>query len=218
MFLSKTLALELSSLEKMKPQERLQKKGTAPQLMVGFNRRFSPHIQKIKDLISRVNSTKTFVMTINAGEVSSDHWIQDRSVGGGRILGEACHFVDLMRFLAGCKITAFSAHKVDSQNDRQAISDTASITLNFEDGSMGTILYLSKGAPDFPKERIEIFASGGVLQLDNFENLKVLLSFKNLNLYKQDKGQQLCWALLMQLLQGKQAIPVSQIFEVSRLI
>ena len=93
-------------------------------------------------------------MTINAGEVSSDHWIQDRSVGGGRILGEACHFVDLMRFLAGCKITAFSAHKVDSQNDRQAISDTASITLNFEDGSMGTILYLSKGLQIFQKSEL----------------------------------------------------------------
>lgn len=222
-FVEKPLALELSSLEKIENAFRsvCKKSGTAPQLMVGFNRRFSPHIQKIKDLISRVNSTKTFVMTINAGEVSSDHWIQDRSVGGGRILGEACHFVDLMRFLAGCKITAFSAHKVDSQNDRQAISDTASITLNFEDGSMGTILYLSKGAPDFPKERIEIFASGGVLQLDNFRKLKGFSwpGFKKFNLYKQDKGQLNCTrAFVDAITSGKQAIPVSQIFEVSRVI
>ena len=96
-------------------------------LMVGFNRRFSPHIQKMKFLLDKIRQPKAFIMTINAGILPTDHWAQDSEIGGGRIVGEACHFIDLLRFLADSPIRSWNATpKVNN--------DTISITLIFEDG------------------------------------------------------------------------------------
>jgi len=195
-------------------------KAVAPLLMVGFNRRFAPQVQKIKALLAGVTGPKALVMTVNAGAIPADHWTQDPAVGGGRIIGEACHFIDLLRFLAGVRIVRAEALALDA-----ATRDSVSISLGFADGSLGTILYLANGSKAFPKERLEVFAAGRVLQLDNFRKLTGFgwPGFKKLNLWRQDKGQQACAAAFVQALRARVAgeavappIPLEEILEVSR--
>ncbi|MCC7279661.1 MAG: Gfo/Idh/MocA family oxidoreductase, partial [Chromatiaceae bacterium] len=187
----------------------------APILMVGFNRRFAPQVQKIKALLAGVTGPKALVMTVNAGAIPADHWTQDPAVGGGRIIGEACHFIDLLRFLAGAPIARAAAVALDAPT-----RDSVSISLRFADGSLGTILYLANGSKAFPKERLEVFAAGRVLQLDNFRKLTGFgwPGFKKLNLWRQDKGQQACAAAFVQALRsgGPAPIPLGEILEVSR--
>lgn len=193
--------------------------GQGPQLMVGFNRRFSPQVQKMKALLQPVKEPKSFIMTMNAGAIPTNHWTQDNAVGGGRIIGEACHFIDLMRFLAGSPIVSVQARRMGDAPGVLITEDKASITLGFEDGSFGTIMYLANGAASFPKERVEVFTAGRVLQLDNFRKLKGYgwPGFNKLNLWKQDKGQNACAVAFLQAVEkGSPAIPVEEIFEVAR--
>jgi predicted dehydrogenase len=190
-----------------------------PQIMVGFNRRFAPQVQKMKDLLAPVKEPKSFIMTMNAGAIPSNHWTQDSAVGGGRIIGEACHFIDLMRFLAGSPIVSVQARRMGDTPGMAVTEDKASITLGFEDGSFGTIMYLANGAASFPKERVEVFAAGRVLQLDNFRKLKGYgwPGFSKMNLWKQDKGQNACAAAFLQAIEkGVPAIAPDEIFEVAR--
>ncbi|HCL3931879.1 TPA: Gfo/Idh/MocA family oxidoreductase, partial [Pseudomonas aeruginosa] len=192
--------------------------GASAQLMVGFNRRFSPQVQKMKSLLAAVKEPKSFIMTMNAGAIPANHWTQDKAVGGGRIIGEACHFIDLMRFLAGSRIVSVQARSMGDGAGVEVTEDKASITLGFEDGSFGTILYLANGAASFPKERVEVFTAGRVLQLDNFRKFKGYgwPGFSKLNLWKQDKGQNACAKAFLDGLQsGQQAIPAEEIFEVA---
>ena len=187
--------------------------------MVGFNRRFAPQVQKMKALLQVVKEPKSFIMTMNVGAIPADHWTQDNTVGGGRIIGEACHFIDLMRFLAGSPIVSIQARRMGDVPGMMITEDKASITLGFEDGSFGTILYLANGAASFPKERVEVFVAGRVLQLDNFRKLKGYgwPRFNKMNLWKQDKGQNACATAFLQAIEnGKPAIPVDEIFEVAR--
>ncbi|MFA0812610.1 bi-domain-containing oxidoreductase [Microbulbifer epialgicus] len=218
-FVEKPLAISFAELDKVKmAYDKAHKSGRGPQLMIGFNRRFSPHIQKIKSLLQAVDQPKSFIMTMNAGAIPANHWTQDNTVGGGRIIGEACHFIDLMRFLAGSKIVSIQARRMGDTPGIDITEDKASITLGFEDGSFGTILYLANGAASFPKERIEVFVAGRTLQLDNFRKLKGYgwPGFSKLNLWKQDKGQNACSAAFLRgLEQGSSAIPVDEIFEVA---
>ncbi len=193
--------------------------GQGPRLMVGFNRRFSPHVQKMKALLQAVKEPKSFIMTMNAGAIPANHWTQDNAVGGGRIIGEACHFIDLMRFLAGSPIVSVQARRMGDAPGVQITEDKASITLGFEDGSFGTIFYLANGAASFPKERVEVFAAGRVLQLDNFRKLKGYgwPGFNRLNLWKQDKGQRACAAAFLNAVENRvPAIPPDEIFQVAR--
>ena len=141
-------------------------------LMVGYNRRFSPHIRKIKKLLSLKKQPKVFIMTMNAGSIDPQHWTQDKQLGGGRIIGEACHYIDLMRFLAASKIKSFNAIKMEEGRLSKHTNDKCIISLKFEDGSIGSIHYLANGGKLFPKERVEIFCENSVLQLDNFLKLK----------------------------------------------
>jgi predicted dehydrogenase len=184
-------------------------------LMVGFNRRFAPQVQKIKALLAGVTGPKAFVMTVNAGTIPPGHWTQDPAVGGGRILGEACHFIDLLRFLAGAPIVHHARIGMAS-----ATGDTVSLQLGFADGSIGTVHYLANGSKAFPKERLEVFAAGRVLQLDNFRRLRGFgwPGFKSMNLWSQDKGQRACAAAFMQALRmgGPAPIALEEILEVSR--
>ncbi|MEY6432355.1 bi-domain-containing oxidoreductase [Thioalkalicoccus limnaeus] len=194
--------------------------GPAPLLMVGFNRRFAPHVQKMKTLLDAVSEPKSFIMTMNAGAIPADHWTQDRAVGGGRIIGEACHFIDLMRFLAGSPIVSLQARAMGAAPGVAVTEDKAALLLGFADGSFGTIHYLANGAASFPKERIEVFCAGRVLQLDNFRRLTGYgwPGFKGLNLWRQDKGQKACAAAFLNAIaEGRPApIPPDEIFEVAR--
>lgn len=219
-FVEKPLALHHTELDEVQAAyDAAHHSGNGPHLMVGFNRRFSPQVEKMKALLQAVKEPKSFIMTMNAGAIPANHWTQDNAVGGGRIIGEACHFIDLMRFLAGSPIVSIQARRMGDAPGMVITEDKASITLGFEDGSFGTILYLANGAASFPKERIEVFAAGRVLQLDNFRKLKGYgwPGFNKLNLWKQDKGQNACAAAFLQAVQkGVPAIPLEEIFEVAR--
>jgi predicted dehydrogenase len=201
--------------------EEAQKSDNPPKLMVGFNRRFSPQIQKMKELLTPIKEPKSFIMTMNAGAIPSDHWTQDNEVGGGRIIGEACHFIDLMRYLAGCEIVSVQARRMGDTNTVDVTEDKAAILLGFEDGSFGTIHYFANGSASFPKERVEVFAANKVLQLDNFVKLKGFgwEGFKKLNLWKQDKGQNLCSKLFLDSIKNGTEAPISadEIFEIARI-
>ena len=218
-FVEKPLAITLEELDAI---EAAYNSGTNNNIvMVGFNRRFSPHIVKMKTLLSSSNAPKNIVMTINAGEVPSDHWLQDKEVGGGRVIGEVCHFLDLMRFLVGKQVTQHSATMIGESPLVKIRDDKVVIVLSFSDGSVGVINYLANGGKAFPKERIEVFSNDAVLQLNNFRELKGYgwKGFKNFKTIRQNKGQKECVsAFVDSVTSGSFApIPMHELLEVSRL-
>ncbi|MEC7742659.1 MAG: bi-domain-containing oxidoreductase [Pseudomonadota bacterium] len=216
-FCEKPLCLTLDELAQIEAEKA---KRPDLHLMVGFNRRFAPHIVQMKKLLSRIDLPKAFVMTVNAGEIPADHWTQDATVGGGRIVGEGCHFIDLLRHLAGAPIVSHHAVALGAHDAVAVREDKAVITLEFADGSIGTIQYLANGHNAVAKERLEVFAAGRVMQLDNFLRLKLSgwPGVKGARLWRQDKGQGACAAAFMQAVRGeaKAAIPVQEVFESSR--
>jgi predicted dehydrogenase/threonine dehydrogenase-like Zn-dependent dehydrogenase len=189
-------------------------------LMVGFNRRFSPHARRMKTLLDSVAEPKCFVMTVNAGAIPPEHWTQDREAGGGRLVGEACHFIDLLRFLAGAAITSTQVSAMGAAPGMRVRDDKASITLGFADGSIGTIHYFANGHKAFPKERLEVFCGGRILQLDNFRKLIGWgwQGFSGMRLWWQDKGQQACVDAFLSAARGESPapIPIDELLEVSR--
>jgi predicted dehydrogenase/threonine dehydrogenase-like Zn-dependent dehydrogenase len=214
-FVEKPLAIDASGLAAVETAcAELAAAGRAPLLMVGFNRRFAPHVQRMKSLVSALPVAKAFVMTVNAGAVPAGHWTKDVPVSGGRIIGEACHFIDLLRFLAGASIV--STRSTHMRGD----PDSAAIELAFADGSIGTIHYLANGSRTYPKERLVVFAGGGVLQLDNFRRLAGYgwPGFSAMNLWRQDKGQRACAAAFVRALEsgGQSPIPLDEVLEVAR--
>lgn len=223
-FVEKPLAItrdELSEIEQT--YEKVNGgEGGALLLMVGFNRRFAPQVQKMKALLSSVHEPKTLVMTVNAGAIPSDHWTQDPAVGGGRIIGEACHFIDLERFLVGAPILSVQvAAQEQGQGVRKgALADQVTVTLRFADGSMGTVHYLSNGHKSFPKERLEVFCAGRILQLDNYRNLYGYgwPGFKRMGLWRQDKGQAACAASFVEAVRSGKPSPIAfeELVEVTR--
>lgn len=219
-FVEKPLAINQQQLEQVKKSYAKQAAEVPIHLMVGFNRRFAPQVVKMKELLSTIHQPKSFIMTMNAGSIPADHWTQDIERGGGRIIGEACHFIDLMRFLADSKITSVQARRMGTKDNNDICEDKAAIILGFEDGSFGTIHYLANGSASFPKERIEVFVDGKVLQLDNFRKLKGFgfKGFNKMNLWQQDKGQKACVAAFLSAINtGNQTpIAVEEIFEVAQ--
>ena len=217
-FVEKPLALNHNEIDGI--IEALGVQENQPRLMVGYNRRFSPQIQMMKALLEVIKEPKSFIMTMNAGAIPANHWTQDPAAGGGRILGEACHYIDLMRFLAGSAITGYQATQMGNVPSVEIREDKAAIMLNFADGSFGVIHYLANGGSSFPKERIEVFAAGATLQIDNFRKMTGFNwpGFKKMNLSKQDKGQEACAeAFLKSIREGKPApISVEEIIEVAR--
>ncbi len=216
-FVEKPLALKHDELKAIEQAHAYAvAAGKSPILMVGFNRRFSPQLLKMKELLDGAKGPKAFVMTVNAGAIPADHWTQDMEVGGGRIIGEACHFIDLLRYLAGVAIVSHSSARMDA-----ATVDTVTIQLAFADGSMGTVHYFANGSKAFPKERLEVFAAGRVLQLDNFRKLTALgwPGFRKMNLWRQDKGQKNCAAAFVRGVKqdGQAPIPFDEIMDVSRI-
>jgi predicted dehydrogenase len=189
-------------------------------LMVGFNRRFAPHVVKMKSLLEGKREPKVIIIMVNAGAIPGEHWTQDLEVGGGRIIGEGCHFIDLMRFLVGHPITSHQAMMMGDVPGVEVRDDKVSINLSFADGSFGTIHYLANGGKAFPKERIEVFCGDAVLQMDNYRVLKGYgwKGFKKMKLFKQDKGQFACAkAFVNAVRDGKPSpIPYEEVMESSR--
>lgn len=218
-FVEKPLALRLEDVEAIELAYNEQK-GTN-KLMVGYNRRFAPHVQKMKALLSPKRLPKTFIMTMNAGAIPAEHWTQDSEVGGGRIIGEACHYIDLMRFLVGASITGFNAMRIGEVDGVEVPEDKAIINLSFADGSIGSIHYFANGGKSFPKERIEVFCDDAVLQLDNFRKLTGFgwTGFNKMKLMSQDKGQEACTKAFIESIQQGLACPIApeEIFEVAKM-
>lgn len=212
-FVEKPLCLTTDELEQISATyAALDQK---PVLTVGFNRRFAPQVKKLKALLQNSLAPKALTLTVNAGPVPKEHWIHDPLVGGGRLIGEVCHFIDLMRFLLGASIQNFGKVTLDSASD-----DTFSIVLSFSDGSVGTINYFANGPRSIAKERLEIFSEGSHLFLDNFRKLRGTnwTGFKKFDLPSQDKGQRACAQAFVDAINGgtEVPIPVDEIFEVTR--
>jgi len=219
-FVEKPLALTLDELDVIDKAYHEANDSNTVRLMVGFNRRYAPHVIKMKELLNSHRSPKSIIMTVNAGAIPGEHWVQDVTIGGGRIIGEVCHFVDLMRHLVGYKITNFQATMMGNIPGVEVREDKASITLSFEDGSFGTIHYFANGGSAFPKERIEVFCDNAVLQMDNYRVLTGYgwPSFKKMKLFKQDKGQKACAKAFIESIANGDESPISyeEVMESSR--
>jgi predicted dehydrogenase/threonine dehydrogenase-like Zn-dependent dehydrogenase len=189
-------------------------------LTVGFNRRFALQVQRIKALLEAVKEPKSFIMTVNAGAIPPDHWTRDPAVGGGRIIGEGCHFIDLLRYLAGHPIISIQATRIGNGRGAVVTEDKISFTLSFADGSFGTVHYLANGHKSFPKERLEVFCAGRILQLDNFRKLTGYgwPGSRKMNLWRQDKGNAACAAAFVEAIRrsGQAPIPFEELIEVTR--
>jgi predicted dehydrogenase/NADPH:quinone reductase-like Zn-dependent oxidoreductase len=221
-YVEKPLALNHAEVDRISTTlSGLSRAGSAPILMVGFNRRFAPHVQRMAELLQGENRPKSFVMTVNAGEVPADSWLHDPHVGGGRIVGEGCHFVDLLRFLCGHPIVRLRASMMGSNGDASICEDKASFTLEFADGSFGTVHYLANGHRGFPKERLEIFCGGRIIQLDNFRRLRTYGYRRRtkMNRWRQDKGHASAVRAFLETVEhGRQSpIPLEEIVEVTRI-
>ncbi len=183
-FVEKPLAInsvQLSAISKVLKAEN------SPQLTVGFNRRFAPLIQNLKSSIVNRNEPLHAHYRVNAGYIPLNHWTQDEALGGGRIIGEACHFIDLITFLVGAVPVSVSAHALP--NNGKYREDNVSMTFTFPDGSLGVVDYLANGDKSMPKERLEVFCAGMVAVLDDYVSLTTVKDGKKkVESGAQDKG------------------------------
>ncbi len=184
-------------------------------LAVGFNRRFSPHIQKIKQLVG--NAPVNVIATMNAGFIPANVWVHDIKTGGGRIIGEACHYIDLIGFIAGSRATEVCMNAMGTNPAEN--TDNASIMLKYANGSTGVINYFSNGSKAYLKERVEVYSQERTLVMDNFTSttgygFKGFSSFKT----KTDKGHREQFTLLTEsvLKGGQSLIPFDEIVNTSR--
>ena len=186
-FLEKPLCINFEQLNEIK--NKINNSPQLPSIMMGFNRRFSPLVQKIKNVLSTNKYPLAIEYTINAGNISNDHWIQDKEEGGGRLIGEACHFIDLAVFLSDSDIDDYSVMHSDALN-----RDTFSISVKFKNSSIANINYFSNGNSKYPKEILKVFFNDKVIVLDNFKKLKSygVKSLKNISYFSQKKGQAEC--------------------------
>ncbi len=219
-FVEKPLCLNPNELEQIRSglaeaQSRAaEAQRRPPLLMVGFNRRFAPQVRKMHSLLATLSAPRAISMQVNAGAIPADHWTQDRAIGGGRIIGEACHFIDLARDLAGHPITDAQRVAMDG-----GCADTVMIQLAHADGSISSIHYLANGHRAVAKERIEVSCAGRMLQLDNFRILRGhgWSGFSKQRLWRQDKGQAACAAAYVNAISAGEPSPIAaeEIFEVS---
>lgn len=219
-FVEKPLALNHQELNEIADAYELANAKARKILTVGFNRRFAPQVKRMKGLLDTVAEPKSFIVTVNAGAIPPEHWTQDPEIGGGRIIGEACHFIDLLRYLVCQPITGLQATIVGGGDAVAVHGDKMSFTLRFADGSFGTVHYLANGNKSFPKERIEVFCAGRVLQLDNFRRLTGWgwPGFRKMNLWRQDKGNAACARTFVEAVRegGAEPIPFDELLEVTR--
>jgi predicted dehydrogenase len=174
-------------------------------LAVGFNRRFSPLTIKLRDMLANIREPKSVVVTVNAGTLAAGHWGRRFEVSGGRVIGEGCHFVDLMIDLLGASSVDVAGAAVAGGPER------LSAVLTFPDGSTGTLLYLDHGHASFPKERIEVFTAARVYRIDDFKRLEAfgVRGFKGTTLRHADKGVAACVAAFVDAVRRGGPAPMS---------
>jgi polar amino acid transport system substrate-binding protein len=187
-FVEKPLALDDEQLESVL-EAAADSNG---KLMVGFNRRFSPLAQRAKDFFAGRETPLSILYRVNAGRIPKEHWTQDAQEGGGRIVGEVCHFIDLMQFFTGAPPVFVFAESVSAKSGKIVDADSVFITVRFADGSNGSVAYLSEGDKGLAKERVEIFGAGKVFVLDDFRRATLYKDGREeqVTMKAQDKGQQ----------------------------
>jgi predicted dehydrogenase/threonine dehydrogenase-like Zn-dependent dehydrogenase len=180
-----------------------------PALMVGFNRRFAPMTQRMKTFLAPISEPLALHYRINAGYLPPDHWVNDPEQGGGRILGEVCHFVDLMMFLAASPVVEVEAHTLQTPGRYSGGNILASV--RFANGSEGTITYLANGDRSFAKERLEVFGGGAVAVLDDFRCLELARNGRKHSIHsrwRQNKGHREEWSAFVQCIRGQPAAAI----------
>jgi predicted dehydrogenase/threonine dehydrogenase-like Zn-dependent dehydrogenase len=182
-FVEKPLCMTEEELEEITAMYRSAP--GAPRLMVGFNRRFAPQVRSIKREFA-AGVQKSINYRINAGAIPADDWVHDREIGGGRIIGEVCHFVDLVMFLAGSLPKSLYAAAME---DPRGMLDTLNVNILFRDGSIANVSYFANGSKAMKKERLEVFSSGKTAVLDDFTKLDIFTSKRTTDKkIGQDKG------------------------------
>jgi predicted dehydrogenase len=186
-------------------------------LTTGFNRRFSPLAQQLKSQLSGLHEPMHIRYRVNAGAIPLNHWTQDPNVGGGRIIGEGCHFVDFITFLVGAAPVSVSAHALpDNGKSRE---DNVSMTFTFPDGSIGVVDYLANGDKSFPKERVEVFGAGQIAVLDDYVSLQTVKDGKKKEVKSsQNKGWVDEWKVFAKAIRegGEPPIPYEQLIGVTK--
>ena len=180
-----------------------------PALMVGFNRRFAPMVARMRNFLAPISEPMALHYRVNAGYLPPDHWVNDREQGGGRILGEVCHFVDLLTFLAASPAVEVEAQAVG--NAGRYSGDNVLASIRFANGSVGTVSYLANGDRSFSKERIEVFGGGAVAVLEDFRSLELARNGSKETVrsrWRQDKGHREEWAAFARFVQGKSEAPI----------
>jgi predicted dehydrogenase len=202
-FIEKPLALDQEQLAEvnaaLKPDSLL---------MVGFNRRFAPLVARLKEELEQVR-VRALLARVNAGPLPDDHWLHDPEEGGGRLLGEACHFVDLLSHLAAARPVSVHAVAVAHPARGLELSEDIAGTLRFENGAVGTLLYAGSGDPQLPKERVEVFGGGLAAVLDDFRRLELYRQGKrSVEKRRQDKGHRAEIALFLSAVKGEIEAPL----------
>jgi predicted dehydrogenase/threonine dehydrogenase-like Zn-dependent dehydrogenase len=213
-FVEKPLAINSEQLSAINDQ--LQKSDSCL-LTVGFNRRFSPLARQLSASYKNRNEPMYVHYRVNAGAIPFDHWTQDPEIGGGRIIGEGCHFVDFITFLIGAAPVSVTAHALP--NNGKYREDNVSMTFTFPDDSIGVVDYLANGDKSFPKERVEVFCGGQVAVLDDFVSLQTIKNgMKKETKGSQNKGWVDEWKVFAKCIceGGKPPIPYKQLIGVTR--
>ncbi len=211
-FVEKPLALTFEELDRVEKAYKASHK----MLTVGFNRRFSPFIVDAKKQLGNANTPINVIATMNAGAIPSSHWTQDMQVGGGRIIGEACHMIDLVTYLTGSLVESVVMNAMGPNSEEN--TDNAIIILKYKNGSQGVINYFSNGAKAYSKERVEVYSQGRTMVIDNFRKSEYF-GFKSSGMSKsQDKGHADQFRLFVEQIKtgGKSLIPIEEIMNTSR--
>lgn len=213
-FVEKPLAIDEPSLERV-----LDAADGGPPLMVGFNRRFAPATRWVMERLERTAGARVVQMRVNAGSIPPGHWIHDPEVGGGRLIGEVCHFIDLAGFLTGAAPVEVSCTGIGGEDPNAALGDNVNVTLRYDDGSLASIVYTSKGDKASGKERIEVFAGGVTCGIDDFARAEVWRAGKR-ERWKgaADKGHREEMRLFVEAVRtgGESPIPLAEIAASSR--
>ena len=185
-----------------------------PLLMVGFNRRFAPLALRLKSFLRGIQEPLAVHYRVNAGFIPADHWLNDPGQGGGRVIGEVCHFVDFLTFLVGAAPIEVQAHSL--ANPGKYSNDNVVCSLRFAEGSQGTISYLANGDKSYSKERVEVFGGGAVAALEDFRRLDLVRGSQKQvfrSFLRQDKGHRGEWEAFVGVLRngGDSPIPFAEI-------
>lgn len=198
-YCEKPLCLTLEELEAIKKAYE----ESAGELFVGLNRRHAPLIRQLKKELKTDQIPAVYDFIANAGFIPKDHWVHDEAAGGGRILGEACHFVDLLQYLDGSELTDLQV--TAASNNAYPMNDNVLITMRFASGAVGNIVYSSMGSKKYPKEQLRVLSNGSVYEMDNFIRLRKYGSTKTVKeKMKQDKGIHEEYEYICRVLKGSE--------------